>query len=31
LVGLDEDEDDRVFAAYSKYMDEQDESEFEED
>ncbi len=31
LVGLDEDEDERVFAAYEKFMDEQDESEFEED
>jgi len=32
LVGLDEEEDERVFAAYEKYMDEQeDEAEFEED
>jgi len=29
LTGLDEDEDERVFAAYEKYMDERDEAEFE--
>lgn len=31
LVGLDEEEDERVFAAYEKFMDEQDEAEYEED
>ncbi len=30
LTGLDEDEDERVFAAYEKFMDERDEAEFED-
>ncbi|HHX19395.1 MAG TPA: DUF1292 domain-containing protein [Clostridiaceae bacterium] len=30
LTGLDEDEDERVFAAYEEFMDERDEAEFED-